>query len=213
MSHTNATTNYQLPQFISTDVPGWMSDINGAMQSIDTGMHTNAVAIGQNTAAVETIQEELENTLPASGNTGALLQKTATGAQWSDLVDLIYPVGSIYISTSTTNPATLFGGTWNRINDKFLLASGSVYPNGSTGGSNSHTMTVAEMPSHNHSYKHTVFMYLGPGQGENGVTSGNSWDGSNIAAAGGSVTNNTGSGQPFSIMPPYLAVAVWERVS
>lgn len=38
MGHTNSTTNYALPQFITTDKPAWLTDINGAFLAIDTGM-------------------------------------------------------------------------------------------------------------------------------------------------------------------------------
>ena len=63
-----------------------------------------------------------------------------------------YPVGAIYISTSSTSPGTLFGGTWERIKDRFLLAAGDTYSAAATGGSATHTLTVSEMPSHNHSF-------------------------------------------------------------
>lgn len=65
----------------------------------------------------------------------------------------IYPVGSIYLSVNNTNPSTLFGGTWEQIKDKFLLASGDTYSNGATGGS-----ADSVVVSHNHtqnSHNHT----------------------------------------------------------
>lgn len=70
----------------------------------------------------------------------------------SQLFDLIYPIGSIYMSVNSTSPRTLFGGTWERIQNTFLLASGSAYANGSTGGDAdavvvSHTHT---QNAHNH---------------------------------------------------------------
>ena len=61
-----------------------------------------------------------------------------------------YPVGSIYLSVNSTNPGTIFGGSWEQIKDRFLLACGSTYSNGSTGGESTHKLTVDEMPSHNH---------------------------------------------------------------
>ena len=64
----------------------------------------------------------------------------------------IYPVGSIYMSINNVNPSTVFGGTWEQIKDKFLLASGDTYNNGATGGSATHTLAVNQLPSHNHSY-------------------------------------------------------------
>ena len=44
MSHTNTTANYNLPQFVGTDKPSWLTDVNGAMTSIDTQMKANADA-------------------------------------------------------------------------------------------------------------------------------------------------------------------------
>lgn len=88
-----------------------------------------------------------------------------TPAQRSDssIVDLVYPVGSVYISTNSTSPATLFGGTWSQLKDSFLLGAGDTYTAGDTGGAasasytpsgtvGSHTLTTDEIPSHNHSF-------------------------------------------------------------
>ena len=85
-----------------------------------------------------------------------------TGAPTRALLDLIYPVGSIYMSVNNTNPGTLFGGTWSQIQDRFILAAGSTYSGGATGGSASinlsHSHTVN---SHNHSLPaNTVFPIL-----------------------------------------------------
>ena len=63
----------------------------------------------------------------------------------------LYPVGSVYISFNSTSPSTLFGGTWTRLKDKFLLASGDSYAPNTTGGSATKTIGVTNMPSHNHS--------------------------------------------------------------
>ena len=62
----------------------------------------------------------------------------------------IYPVGAIYMSVNSTNPSELFGGEWEQIEDKFLLASGSSYSNGSTGGSATVSLSASQMPRHNH---------------------------------------------------------------
>lgn len=70
------------------------------------------------------------------------------------ILSKVYPVGAIYISTSSTSPATLFGGTWERIYGRFLLAANDgveAYNAGKTGGSVTHTLTVDEIPVHNHS--------------------------------------------------------------
>ena len=68
------------------------------------------------------------------------------------LLNLFYPVGSIYWSSNNTNPGTLFGGTWTQIKDKFILAAGDSYTNGATGGAATVTLTVSNMPSHSHSF-------------------------------------------------------------
>lgn len=67
-----------------------------------------------------------------------------------DLFDLFYPIGSIYLSTNNINPNTLFGNTWEQIQDTFLLAAGSTYSAGSTGGEANHTLTESELPGHTH---------------------------------------------------------------
>lgn len=68
--------------------------------------------------------------------------------------DLIYPVGSIYMSVNNTYPGTLFGGTWQQIEDTFLLAAGTNHSAGSTGGAETVTLTAAQsgLPAHTHSF-------------------------------------------------------------
>ena len=67
------------------------------------------------------------------------------------LLNRIYPVGSIYMSVNNANPGTLFGGTWERIQGKFLLGASSGHTAGSTGGAESVTLTQAQLPAHTHS--------------------------------------------------------------
>lgn len=108
-------------------------------------------------------------------------------------------MGAIYLSTSATDPATLFGGTWQRIQDRFLLCAGSTYSAGSEGGEAEHTLTVAEMPSHTHA------LYEGYG----GSTSSAVKESGNISAQ----TQPAGGNKPHNNMPPYLAVYAWKRVA
>ena len=66
-------------------------------------------------------------------------------------VDALYPVGSIYISTSSVSPASFIGGTWEALDDgRVLIGAGSAHPAGETGGEETHKLTTSEMPSHNH---------------------------------------------------------------
>ena len=141
------------------------------------------------------------------------LKDETTGKYFYPLisVDQFYPVGSIYMSVNNVNPANLFGGTWEQIKDKFLLSAGDTYSAGSTGGEATHTLTVDEMPSHNHAFTNNQRAMT-----DTGATNG--W-GSAITNTGGnyyaSATNmqTTGGSQPHNNMPPYLAVYVWRRVS
>lgn len=67
----------------------------------------------------------------------------------------IYPVGSIYMSIVESNPSTLFGGTWERIEGQFLIGCNGTYPNGTTGGATNTTLAVANLPGHTHSFSAT----------------------------------------------------------
>ena len=74
---------------------------------------------------------------------------------WVD-INNIYPIGAIYMSASSTNPSTLFGGTWQEITGKFLLSRSDAYIAGSTGGESTVTLTNNEMPTHSHTiYAHS----------------------------------------------------------
>lgn len=116
-----------------------------------------------------------------------------------------YPVGSIYLSVTATDPANFFGGTWERIEDRFLLAAGGTYAPGSTGGKAEHTLTVDELPSH----KHQFSTY-----GGSIVNVSTSTSGTPVGKGTQQVfTGATGGGAAHNNMPPYLAVYVWKRVA
>lgn len=68
-----------------------------------------------------------------------------------NLLQVVYPIGAIYQSVSATSPASIIGGTWSAIQNRFLVGAGGSYAVNSTGGEISHKLTVNEMPSHTHS--------------------------------------------------------------
>ncbi len=130
-------------------------------------------------------------------------------------IDLIYPVGSIYMSVNSVSPATLFGfGTWEQIEDTFLLAAGSTYTAGSTGGEATHTLTAAEsgLPAHSHGLTSNIGALFAQGTNRNGYyrtgTTGT------IAIEPG-VANNTAqnASAAHNNMPPYLVVNIWKRTA
>lgn len=132
----------------------------------------------------------------------------ATPAQLQSLVDFIYPVGSIYLSYSHVSPAELFGGTWVRIEDRFLWATTASGTIGATGGSKTHTLTVDEMPSHRHT--------------TNGIPTSKSagaWEVLRSAANShesdysNHYTAYTGGGKAHNNMPPYIQISAWRRTA
>ena len=131
--------------------------------------------------------------------------RIANAVEKSDLLNLIYPVGSIYMSVNSTNPAILFGGTWEQIKDTFLLACGDTYKNGESGGEATHSLTFDEMPPHFHSCN----TYSGSN------VDGKQWSFRSInnSVEGGIGPDNAGRGQPHNNMPPYLVVTIWKRIA
>ena len=146
------------------------------------------------------------------------------------LLDMVYPVGSIYLSVSGTDPQTLFGSTWARLEDVFLLAAGAKHPAGSTGGEEAHTITEGEMPSHgNHLMQGRMYQELADNASNDSscrsntsylpktafVSTGNfnrgwkDWNGGEMYPAG----TLKGGGNPHNNMPPYLAVYTWKRTA
>lgn len=122
----------------------------------------------------------------------------------------IYPIGSIYISANNTSPATLFGGTWVQIKDTFLLAAGTTYTAGTTGGEADHTLTFDEMPLHCHNGSDNYIDYAAMGGTSNNRSVVCAGAGNKIAFP---VTDYAGGDQPHNNMPPYLAVYMWKRIA
>lgn len=130
------------------------------------------------------------------------------GDDTSSIADLVYPVGSIYMSVNSTNPSQLFGGSWTQIQNRFLLGAGTSYTNGSFGGAATCQLTAANLPSHTHP------QYVAT---SGGSISANldyaSYSTSAKTVAQGIPTGATGSGTAFDILPPYLVVYMWKRTA
>ena len=149
--------------------------------------------------------ETLLEGVTAHDKSGALI--VGTMVQYTPLD--AYPVGSVYISEEPISPSLLFGGTWTQISDRFLLAAGSTYTAGSTGGSATHTLTIDEMPNHNHQ----IAIRHSDGTRTNGEVlncglqanvSDGRWRANPKASGGGAAHNN---------MPPYEAYYMWKRTA
>lgn len=145
------------------------------------------------------------NGQPAINDTNLNLMQDNIENELNAIIDLIYPVGSIYMSANNVSPANLFGGTWQQIKDRFLLACGSTYNAGATGGEATHRLTIDEMPSHNHTW----------GWKSSAASGNNTWNsaGSDKTGTSSDIIGNTGGGKPHNNMPPYLAVYMWKRTA
>lgn len=154
-----------------------------------------------------------------------------------DILNLVYPIGSIYMSVTSTNPKSMFGGVWEQIKDKFLLCCGDSYLNGSIGGEANVILGVNNIPHHTHTFSGTT-----DGNGTHSHTGNtlevrardNTQPSSDTARPinssanhyGVQITNDSGwhqhsysgttsglgGNQAHNNMPPYLAVYVWKRI-
>ena len=169
-------------------------------------------------------------TCDAAVGTASLSALNDTVAALSMVIDKvwtkIYPVGSIYISTSAESPADLFGGTWEQIEDRFLLASGAQYALGTTGGTAdavvvNHTHTQA---GHSHGFTGggkvwtTETGSTEPGAQISGTakyyaaTAKKDYAWRTSTASATPEINNSGEDGTGKNLPPYLSVNVWKRV-
>lgn len=150
-------------------------------------------------------------TLPSNPATNQLFFQTI-GSNF--ILDNVYPVGSIYMNVNSTNPGTLFGGSWEQIQGKFLLGMSSSYPAGSTGGEESHILTEAEIAPHKHAMAYSPDASAAATGFSYGIAAGSA---TNEAGGRGYALNlgtfSAGGGQPHNNMPPYLSVYIWKRTS
>jgi hypothetical protein len=154
---------------------------------------------------------------PESGNYTSLLAiKGEKGDRGENGNVFAYPVGAIYMSVDPTSPASLFGGTWESLKDRFLLGAGDTYSAGTTGGS-----ADAVAVSHYHS---KIKAYVG--SDTQTVVSGSTVANGTAALPyinNQATFNNNYSGSIFTDyagedgtgknMPPYLAVYMWKRIA
>ena len=130
--------------------------------------------------------------------------------------DTFYPVGSIFISTNSTSPAKLIGGTWTKFSQGRTLVGASDtdsdFAIGKTGGEKTHKLSIDEMPAHRHGL-HVGYKSSGDGDLNYDILwfthpdPGKAWwnDFRHINEVGGS--------KPHNNLPPYITVYFWQRIS
>lgn len=154
-----------------------------------------------------------ESKLAAGAVTAEKLASDALDSVLNAYFLKVYPVGAFYFSASSDNPATLFGGTWTQIKDTFILAAGTKYKAGTTGGEATHTLAAQEMPNHYHDE------YAGNDGGDSSAPSGYiGWPSIGYTSdktwfAKLAKTSGAGGGAAHNNMPPYLAAYVWQRTA
>lgn len=123
------------------------------------------------------------------------------------------PIGSVIWNKNQINPSDYYYGTWEAVEDVFILAASQNYPSGSTGGNFKITLTENNLPNISGTVS-GVLTYASNGRGhfraskENGSSSGtgtsNHWS---------TITYSFGGGQQTDITPPYKSYYCWERIS
>lgn len=138
----------------------------------------------------------------------------AVAIKFSEIIGAIYPVGALFISTDSTSPATLFGGTWERIKGRFIWGIEDGETVGTTGGEKTHTLTVSEIPAHVHYYNSNQNGYpLQHGGDDSYKTPVHDLVYNQDTASDGTQTNSTGGSQPHNNMPPYYGAYIWRRTA
>ena len=210
-SHLSSTsTNPVQNKVINTELGKKLSRSGGTMTGALT---TKGIKLTSGT--------DYGTTLPSNPATNQLFFQTI-GSNF--VLDNVYPVGSIYMNVNSTNPGTLFGGTWEQIQGRFLLGMSSSYPAGSQGGEAEHRLTISEMPSHSHNFVNSpgsegnAFSDFTPSAQINApgtaytsqpaFTKGADW-----TSYGGITLQTVGGSQSHNNMPPYLSVYIWKRTA
>lgn len=205
MAISYTKTNWQ--DSPSTATPITAAQLNRMEKGIDDckgQSNANELAIAANAEAIQTLESGIQ--------LGSI--------SISDLLLMAHPVGSIYMTTSSTSPAQTFGGTWEQIQGKFIWGIGDDETAETTGGEKTHTLTEAELPAIDGKIATAVVS----AHGTAGVT-GHAY-GTNFGEVS-KVMKGTdgaagvqygygfsfGSGQAHNNMPPWYGAFIWRRIA
>jgi hypothetical protein len=182
-----------------------------------------ATDINRRLEKVDMLVQTINSQTPdENGNIDGLATEEYVNTSAEKTLLAIYPVGAIYLSVNSTSPASLFGGTWERIEDTFLLAAGSSYAAGTTGGEASVTLGKTQVPNvigdiTMHSGGTATNISNVSGCFSSQLTNSSQYrNGGTVGATASSIGivhfDNGGQGKAHNNMPPYLAVYMWQRV-
>lgn len=208
---------------VASNVSGVVAVANGgtgattaANALTNLGLTATAKELNYTDGVTSSIQTQLDGKAASSHSHAAgditsgtlAVARGGTGVTSSAAIGLIsYPIGAVYISYVSTTPATLFGGTWTAITGRFPYFNAGT----STGGSNTHTLTTAELPSHTHGWKGYVG---GPAMSSSTnvfALFGN--DSASSYISNGKGPQSVGSGSAHNNMPAYQTLYAWRRTA
>lgn len=191
-----------------------------------TGNPESVAAFADDILDLKSADDAFSATISAMQNTISGLQTTITTMQTTinGQFNKFFPIGSLYYTGDDTfNPNTAEGwqGTWAKIEGRFILGSSDDYEVNNVGGAATHTLSIEEIPDHNHGFNGGFTFSWGGGVLSEQVSIPNA-----EAISGAPTSNNlttsqsdwnktaaTGGGQAFDIMPPYEVKHIWERIS
>lgn len=143
---------------------------------------------------------------------------------WYTLLNLIYPIGSLYFSYESKSPATRFGGTWSKITGRFIYANAGT----SIGGKNSYDLEPEQIPAHRHAIKGyydgftggvgsgDAFYYASHAYNSTRTLTGWAFGGRTVTGSGTSVDYvqpDSADQNPVDNMPAYQTVYCWRRTA
>lgn len=136
----------------------------------------------------------------------------------NELLEKVYPIGSIYMSIENNSPASWLGGTWKLIKDRFLIGAGGSYSKGATGGSTTHSHGLnSGFAKINYGWiDNANKLVLQPKQAtwSGGLKTRDGMNGYDFPSfTESTATELGGSTDSASNIPPYLAVYMWERTA
>ena len=209
-------------RLIKSTVKATFPNLTGAVTSTHTELNL-LDGITATTAELNYVDIETLGTVEASkaitvdsnkdvtGIRNLTITGTLSGATGLVTMSDVYPVGSIYINaTNSANPGTLLGfGTWvafgaGRVPVGIDASQTEFDTAGEEGGAKTHTLTVSEMPSHNHNQPAGISP--APNANDVDITGGNGRTIDNNI-----LTDNTGGGNAHNNLQPYIVVYMWKR--
>lgn len=205
-----------------------MDLLSPANSTITLGMEKSSYLannVKDNTERIDKIITKTGDMITQSAGNIMSQTQTYVNNQITNFADSIYPVGSIYMSTNSVDPSTIYGGTWERIKGRFLIGADNTYNAGDTGGEASHVLTKDEIPNYSIGNIPTAVPTDHDNWSNGGVRATNLGSTSNDkpgvqAGSGSSITqgtqlgwniNTNGGGRAHNNLPPYLSVYMWER--